>query len=416
MKRIGFLLVLAVCLTLLGCSVEPEEFYSLPGTEPRLQARIDQAMVGKSYCAPVSGENRGSLQRADLNGDGEDEYLLFARENSKTPLQILIFGSEKAGYAPYGVVSCTGENFGRVEYVQLDGEPGLELVFTHTVGQRVQPMVSVCDFTEEPIPLLDAFCYSYTAMDMNGDGSMELALFVTGQARTSNATVQVYDLQQGELSHTNPVDIALSQEQISCLMPGKLQDGGNALYVTGQTESGEARTAVLTVQAGALMNLADSDSPFPPLDMDGDGVTEQAVRDSENLIRWYSLDSRGSQTDKLYTAHDFTDGWYLRLPVQWGGNIRLLCQKNAAEFYLTDAGGEDPEHIFTVYTFTGDDREEQAVLDNRFVLYRAEDAVYAARLEVASGAIELSQEMLKNSFHWYGYLYSSQFQPNTGGR
>ena len=44
-------------------------------------------------------------------------------------------------------------------------------------------------------------------------------------------------------------------------------------------------------------------------------------------------------------------------------------------------------------------REEQALVDNRFVLYRTESTVYAANLEVASAAYGFSQEDLINSFH-----------------
>ena len=43
--------------------------------------------------------------------------------------------------------------------------------------------------------------------------------------------------------------------------------------------------------------------------------------------------------------------------------------------------------------------EEQAVADNRFVLFRTDSTVYAGHLEVASAAYNLTQESLIHAFH-----------------
>ena len=73
------LLLLAVCL-LSGCNMRTiDELYCLPKRSEaynNLQSQIDKAMVGYEYCAPLSGENRQRVQMVDLNGDGEEEYLL----------------------------------------------------------------------------------------------------------------------------------------------------------------------------------------------------------------------------------------------------------------------------------------------------------------------------------------------------
>ena len=37
-------------------------------------------------------------------------------------------------------------------------------------------------------------------------------------------------------------------------------------------------------------------------------------------------------------------------------------------------------------------------MDNRFVLHKTESVIYAARMEVASGALQITQEDLINSF------------------
>jgi hypothetical protein len=48
-------------------------------------------MAGLSYCAPSAGEHQQTVQITDLDGDGVDEYLLFAKDEVNQSLQILIF-------------------------------------------------------------------------------------------------------------------------------------------------------------------------------------------------------------------------------------------------------------------------------------------------------------------------------------
>ena len=56
---------------------------------------------------------------------------------------------------------------------------------------------------------------------------------------------------------------------------------------------------------------------------------------------------------------------------------------------------------------TGQKREEQAVANNRFVLYRTDTTVYAAKLDVASAAFGIDQEMLTESFHMIAQDWSN---------
>ena len=93
-KRI-FALLFAAALLLSGCSMRTaEQLYSPPKRSAdydNLQSAIDGAMSELSYCAPLSGENQQPVQMADLDGDGEQEYLLFAKSAQKRPLHILVF-------------------------------------------------------------------------------------------------------------------------------------------------------------------------------------------------------------------------------------------------------------------------------------------------------------------------------------
>ena len=59
----------------------------------------------------------------------------------------------------------------------------------------------------------------------------------------------------------------------------------------------------------------------------------------------------------------------------------------------------EAEKLLTIHVLTGAKREEQGTINNRFVIHRTESVVYAAELEVASGAYGMSREGLINNFH-----------------
>ena len=81
-KRILFLALLTALL-LSGCGMRTvDQMYALPkrsDTYNELQSVICQAMSGLVYSAPTAGDNQQTVQMADLNGDGRDEYLVFAK-------------------------------------------------------------------------------------------------------------------------------------------------------------------------------------------------------------------------------------------------------------------------------------------------------------------------------------------------
>ena len=82
-KRIWLLLLIVLASILLtGCALQTvDEMYALPKRSKEydsLQSAIDSAMYGLSYSAPVSGENQQTVQMADLDGDGVEEYIVCA--------------------------------------------------------------------------------------------------------------------------------------------------------------------------------------------------------------------------------------------------------------------------------------------------------------------------------------------------
>ena len=86
-RKIGLaFILLLVVLVFCSCAVTVDEMYCPPKRSEEynnLQSAIDSAMYELSYCAPLTGEYQQTVQMADLDGDGEQEYLLLPKEQRK---------------------------------------------------------------------------------------------------------------------------------------------------------------------------------------------------------------------------------------------------------------------------------------------------------------------------------------------
>ena len=134
---------------------------------------------------------------------------------------------------------------------------------------------------------------------------------------------------------------------------------------------------------------------------EGDGAGQR-----QHLIRWYAMNSDGSEDDRMYTYHNFAGGWYVKLNSEIASRIAAVQRGSSYEFYLWDESFQNAEKLMTIHALTGSTREEQAASNNRFVLNRTDSTVYAAELEVVSGAYGMSRDGLIESFRlivekWY---------------
>ena len=165
------LLAGALCLLLSGCFVKTvDELYTLPRHSDEydnLQMAIDEVMAadGCSYSAPVSGSNQQSVQLADLDGDGEEEAIVFARTAGEKPLKAYVFDKKDGAYQNVAVIEGNGTAFARVEYVDLDGEAGQEILIGRQLTDQVLQSVSAYALENG---LMGMMCWEYGG-DANGE-------------------------------------------------------------------------------------------------------------------------------------------------------------------------------------------------------------------------------------------------------
>lgn len=405
--------LLLLTLFLAGCNMRTvDQLYCLPKrseTYMNLQAVIDSAMSGREYSAPTDGDNQQTLQAADLDGDGQQEYLLFAKDSSETPLQILIFAADEDSYRLVDVISTVGTSFNRVDYVQMDGLPGVELVVSHQVSDQVLRSVSVYTLEEGSAQLLlNVNCSRFVCLDLDRDGNSELVTFRPGDGEQEPDYAEYCRLSDGAVERSAPVALSGPVDQIQRIVTASLSSGAPAIYVDSASGTGALHTDVLAMYNNAFCNVtaaAGIETQRSALvyaeDIDSDGVLEipELLTDAEPyIIRWFAMRADGTQVDKLYSCHHLDGGWYLVLDAKIAGSMTVIRQGNSYDFGIWDAELEESQKLFTVFVLTGQKREEQAAVNNRFVLYRSEATIYAADLEAAAAAYGITKESLIGSF------------------
>lgn len=426
-KRNILLILLFTAAVLSGCTMSTvDRMYSPPKRSAAyedLQRAIDTAMVGMEYASPLSGENRQTVQMADLDGDGSDEFLLFARDTSDNPMKILIFRTDAQGCRLTETVESRGSGFDLVEYADMDGKPGVELIVGRQVSETVLRSVSVYSFSAGDSNQVMSTNYSkMMTADLDSDGILELLVISDGESDEENAVAALYDCEDGAFIRSRQASLSALGSHIKRIMVGKLQDGTPAVYIASSVADSAIITDVFALKNGAFTNVSfsnDSGTSVKTLrnyyvyadDIDDDGILELPdlidmkpventwMASNQKLIRWYAMDIQGKETDKMYTFHNFDGGWYLRLDKFLTPRISVVRQDSSFLFYLWDEEFEDPRILMTIHSLTGHDRETVANESGYYVLHRTEGVLYAVQTQPLATELGLIPELLADSFH-----------------
>lgn len=423
-KRILFSALATLLILLLsGCAAKTvDEMYALPRRSERnsnLRSAIESAMEGRVYAAPISGTNLESVQTADLDGDGKEEYLIFSKTVQGDSLQILLFNQlSDENYTLWETINCKGASFDQVRYADMDDAAGKELIVGTQLSEKVTKTVSVYSFAAGQAEKLKSMIYvRFLVCDLDSDGRSELMVVQNSDADFRNGSARLYYYSDGNVVSSAEAKLSVPPDFIRRITVNHLSGGEPAVYIASAALDNTIVTDIFALRDGVFTNVAqtsDLGTSMQPLhnylvyaeDLDGDGILELPSlltmmynTTEQNLIRWFSVDIDGQETNKLYTFHNFDDGWYIQLNSDWID--RIAAEKNGSiyTFYMWNNSYGSAVPVFTVYALTGRDRDSQAATQNRFALYRGEDVVYAAKLESGSAIYGMTESYLQANFH-----------------
>lgn len=430
----ALLMILLFC----GCiGRSPDELYALPRQSEAyydLQSAIDQVMeAGTVFSAPGSGTNQQAVQLADLDGDGQDEALVFLRGGSQKPLKIHVFDRAGDSFESVALLEGDGSAFDAVEYADLDGYPGMELICGRQVSDQVLQSLSVYSWREDRVvELMTANYTEFRTVDLNGDSRKDVFL-IRDEAEERAGVAELYCVREGLMEREREATLSVPAGAVRRIISGLMCPGVPAVFVASDYDETSIITDIFAFHEGVFTNVSASvetglstqtvrNYNAYATDIDADGIIElpslvalpsqEPEANTYWTIDWYNLYTDGARHVKLSTFHNHQAGWYLELPGYWHGDLTVTRSTeevggvSGLTFSQWKGRTEKPDEIFTIYAFTGKDRESLAAEDGRFTVAVKGETVYAASLGTGNRATLLGEEGLKKIFrfiqiNWY---------------
>ncbi len=422
-KKWLLLPVLAALLVLCGCGYDAsvEELFTLPRMAEGytgLAQKLDELIVqGYEYASPTGGRNIQSVQMADLDGDGRQEALaFFRRSGDEKPLKIFVFHMEDDAYQHFCTIESSGTAVDSVYYQDLTGDGQRELIVGWRISADVQT-VAVYTVEREPVVLMSSGYSRFVMQDLNGDGIPSLLVLRTGE--DSLPAAEFYGWQDGQMgvAYRTTLSSTMASVNRGSLVSGRMDGDTPALFITGVDERGVAVTDVLIYRPETgLVNVSLSGSSgisafvndyrqIAPQDIDGDGCIEipsaagtWSDEQTDGLFAWHRCTQEGELMLAAKTYHSTTCGWYLTIPESWwdwnvGSTVTSIQNEN--QFTLTI--NDDP--VLSIYTITGENRENRSRMAGRIVLRRQTATIFAGELYGAADYYGMDEELLRRCFN-----------------
>lgn len=425
LKNLIFFLLLTAALT--GCSMETVSgMFQLPKRSEAyydLQASIDSAMEGLEYSAPLAGEQRQTVQMADLDGDGQQEYLLYAKGGSQNPLRILIFDRMDEHYVHVDTIESSGTSFEQVEYVQMDSKPGLEIVVGRRVSDQVMRALSVYTFSGGQIEQLFSTNYHrFLTVSLDADSYTEVFVIRPGNTEADRGVVELYGVDKGNVTRSVELELSAPADKLKRILAGRLHGGEPAVYIASTVEDVALVTDVYAMVGGNLSNVTASNEAGTSVktlrnyyvyadDIDSDGVIElphpitmkplsdARTADDQYMIRWYAMTADGGEVDKLYTYHDFVGGWYLEIDGILANSMTASQDGNVYTFFVWNETADTARELMNICVYTGQGREDQGAAQGRTVIYKTDSAVYSLELMPEAAEYGINSHSVAEAFH-----------------
>ena len=425
---LGSLLLTALCT---GCMARSADgLYALPRQSDvyyDIQEAIDGVMTaGTSYAGPLTGSNQQAVQLADLDGDGQDEAIVFLKTGGEKPMKAYVFDRSEESYQNMAVIESDGSDFDAVEYVDLDGKPGQEILLGRRLSGDVLQSLGAYSYRDGRLIELMSVNYSeFAVVDLDEDECKDVfVLRMDSNDRVGVAEMYQYD--NGVMERVQEAQLSRGAGQIKRIISGYVAQGVPAVFVASAYEDEAIITDIFAYVGQNFRNVAiNGESGLSAQtirsyrvyaeDIDEDGVIElpmpvalpaaTAAEETHWMIDWYTLSTNGNKNVKLTTYHNYAAGWYLVLPENWHD---CLTVKKGEEcfgvqgtvFSKWNGYGQLSEEIVTIYGFVGEDRLELAQTDGRFLLAEKGEVAYSALLGSGSANLHITKEDLTTMFRF----------------
>ena len=423
-KCILLLAGLALAAVLSACTVfdsSVEQLFTLPRMAPEytgLSQQLDSLISqGYEYASPSGGRNIQSVQMVDLEDDGRQEALVFLRRSAdEKPLKIMVYRLDgDDSYSLLCTIESSGTAVDSVYYQDLNGDGRRELIVGWRISADVQTLAAY-SIEPEPVALMSCGYSRFSIQDLNGDGAPSLLVIRADGELGPVAEFYGWQEEQMGVSYRCRLSSSMTALNRGSVVTGMADRDTPAVFITGVDTTSMAVTDILIYRPETgLVNVAldktsgVSAAVYPyrqlaPQDIDGDGVTEipcplgdSAAEQTDGLVSWMSWQSDGRFQQTAKTYHSLSSGWYFTIPASWWSwEVDAVTGgiQNESQMTLRING----DSVLTIYTITGENRDNRSRMGSRIVLRRQATTVYAGEVYEIAPYYGMDEDLLRRSF------------------
>ncbi|MCC8022792.1 MAG: VCBS repeat-containing protein [Clostridiales bacterium] len=456
MKRKLVLAVLALAVLFSGCSMPGLQFNTVSDLmrppkstddDQGLNDAIEQ-MVGADYVlkSPLSGAYHSAYVLQDLDGDGQEEALVFF-EYAAAPEQanLLLFRQEEGDWVAVQEVEGQGDNVHMVAFGDLNGNGTMEImVGWQVLSNRDKQYLSVYSYSKaaqdknaadagdyELNEISSDLTYSaFQALDIDGDGTGEfLILSIETGASQAEARAHLYTVNRK--NQVEEMGVAAMDSSVyyyaNLLVQEDPYTEGCIVYVDGYKGESAMVTEILYWDAEAAplpsplydaqtenVTKTMKDARLESRDATGDGLVDVALirealpgRSSESvrLVWWANVNIMGEILYHQPAIVNEEDGYMLFVDKTWTEKVTVVTLSETGRriwnFYEwnfdTQTIGEEVCSILTMAIADWN----QSDIENFEVIGSNGNLIYAARIGGESKSVSISMEELKEQFYLY---------------
>ena len=310
---------LLCCLLFSGCTpgATVDSLLKPPSLSEEQQqiylALQDAVGSGITLQYPRAGANLSAFTVVDLDGDGEDEALVFYKKTNlaavENGLRLSVLDQVKGKWMSVCDRPADGTEVERIVVSAMGDETQNQIFVVYCFVDQSDKSLTVYRYGDSQVEQLLTAAYTmFDVADLDGDQAQEL-LVLGKLTENASSSAAMYRLQDGSIKDNGKLDLRTGFTDFSQVLYGTLSDGTTGIYIDGATGPSSLQTEILHVQRDTLAYvLADGDTVaktnrsvgYLSMDLDGDGVVEIPVQEpfpgyaadaSEQvrLTRWLSV-------------------------------------------------------------------------------------------------------------------------------
>lgn len=380
-------------------SVEQEQIYS---------ALTNATGTSISLKYPKSGKYLSAFIIEDIDGDGENEAVVFYEKNNialeENTLRINILDRSDGKWRSVCDTPAKGAEIEKVIISELGSNPRTNLIIGSSLINRSEKNVSIYSYVDGNIEETFSESYSFIDVtDLDKDEENEF-LLLSGASSGGTATAEVYKLNEKGIYYKYSCKLSGSFTEFDSLNYGKIDEDKTGLYIDAVLGNGLIQTDIIYMDDTGLNKVfsTSEQSRFTvrpagcsSFDIDGDGILEipvqtiasgyENVSESEQMkfTEWYFW-SRNNVLEKKYLSYyNINDGYIFVFPERWENHVTVKRDSINDEIvfcsYENETAGRE---LLRIYFATDQPSIEDRISNGYMLLQTKGDSAYLAYIPI----------------------------------